>query len=401
MADELIHIVPEWPSYSQTFVRDDIEVSRAIFRKVSVFPLPIRERSSRAVHRDSFLVFVHIPKMIFLLRKKPFRESLIESWDKKFGFRGLALLIYKMATAGILISKFDLGNRQKKVIIHAHFLSTGLEVAILVKSLIPSLQIFATGHGSDVLFSSTKKLNYFLRNTDVFLAASMVVKNSLESQMDELCQFKPIILLRYCRIPGAVEIKQSAIKKFDSTLTRILTVARFHPQKGLALAIQAARNLRDHDVDFVWSVIGDGLLRSELQALVDEYDLNRNVKFLGVKSREFVMFELEKSDIFVLPSIRTSTASDGLPVAILEAMSLGTYVVTTDVGGISEAIGLDRGSLIEPDPDELSAELQRIIELGKSNFQYVLNAHKWVNENCSLNSEDPLHKIYLARKEID
>lgn len=140
-------------------------------------------------------------------------------------------------------------------------------------------------------------------------------------------------------------------------------------------------------------------MRAEIQALVDKYDLNKNVKFLGIKSREFVMSELAKADIFVLPSIRTNTASDGLPVAILEAMSLGTYIVTTDVGGISEAIGEDRGSLVGPNPDELSAELQRIIGLGKSNFKYIVNAYNWVNDNCSLNSEDPLYKTYLYFKE--
>lgn len=257
MSDEIIHVVSEWPSYSQTFVRDDVEVSKAIFSKVSVFPLPLRELSLRAISRDSLLVFMHVPKMIYPLRKKCFRDLLLESCGKNFGFREFALLIYKVASAGILISKFDLGKRKNSVIIHAHFLSTGLEIAILTKSLNPNIRIFATGHGSDVLFNSSRKLNFFLRNTDVIIAASRVIKNRIESQMDPGILIMPTILLRYCRVPKVAQNLQSPFNKFESDEINILTVARFHPQKGLAIAVQAAKSLRDRDINFVWSIIGD------------------------------------------------------------------------------------------------------------------------------------------------
>jgi glycosyltransferase involved in cell wall biosynthesis len=68
--------------------------------------------------------------------------------------------------------------------------------------------------------------------------------------------------------------------------------------------------------------------------------------------------ELDRCDIFVLPSV-----SEGLPVALLEAMSWGRAIVATKVGGVPEVLsdGVD-GVLVEPRrPEELAGEVASLV----------------------------------------
>jgi glycosyltransferase involved in cell wall biosynthesis len=67
---------------------------------------------------------------------------------------------------------------------------------------------------------------------------------------------------------------------------------------------------------------------------------------------------LNAADIFVLASHRRS---EGLPTAILEAMSVGTPVIATDVGAVREVVSRDAGVLVPPDePDALFTEVMRL-----------------------------------------
>jgi glycosyltransferase involved in cell wall biosynthesis len=109
------------------------------------------------------------------------------------------------------------------------------------------------------------------------------------------------------------------------------TVARMHPVKGHIYLIQAIRELVKQwpNVHYVW--IGGGELREDLEKQVQQAGLQNVIHFLGV--RKDVPDLLPQLDLFVLPSI-----SEGLSVAILEAMAAGVPVITTAVGGSPEIV---------------------------------------------------------------
>jgi glycosyltransferase involved in cell wall biosynthesis len=299
--------------------------------------------------------------------------------------------IYKIVTAAIFIRKFDLHNLSSQTIIHAHFLSTGTDVAILIKCAFPKLVIVATGHGSDVLFQSEEKaINLYSNLDQIYMASQAVMDKFIHNCASTEDHQSPDLILRYCRIPDNHNLPKTNFMKFENSKLEILTVARFHPQKGLDIAIQCAHLLKLRKVDFNWNFIGDGDLRQTLEAQVASYDLKNHVTFLGVRTREYVQECMRKSDIFSLTSVKSKGASDGLPVAILEAMDLGAYVITTDVGGISEAINAKRGSLIEPNAKALFAEIQKVNARGKENREYTVRARQWVTQNCKRSEMDPL-----------
>jgi glycosyltransferase involved in cell wall biosynthesis len=105
----------------------------------------------------------------------------------------------------------------------------------------------------------------------------------------------------------------------------------------------------------VFLIVGDGPLRGELEALTRALGVEKNVIFAGY--REDVPRVLSVFDIKVLPSV-----TEGLPLAILEAMAMGKPVIATEVGGVKEILkDGETGFLVPPqDPEALS---ERIIYL--------------------------------------
>jgi glycosyltransferase involved in cell wall biosynthesis len=137
----------------------------------------------------------------------------------------------------------------------------------------------------------------------------------------------------------------------------VLTVARLEHQKGhlhLLAAIPSVR-ARHPDTYFVW--VGEGTLHSELREKLHEQGSDGFVRMVG--SRSDVADLMGGSDVLVLPSL-----FEGLPLVILEAMSIGLPVVGTNVCGTAEAIedGVT-GRLVPPrDPLALAASIVDVLD---------------------------------------
>ncbi|MFQ5904574.1 MAG: glycosyltransferase, partial [Candidatus Binatia bacterium] len=109
------------------------------------------------------------------------------------------------------------------------------------------------------------------------------------------------------------------------------TVCRLTPVKGLAVLLKAAQTICSQRPGVKFIIVGDGPSRDFLHGLASGYDLGNDVLFLGHRSDAHAILEL--MDIFVLPSL-----SEGIPVALLEALALARPVVATRVGGIPEVV---------------------------------------------------------------
>jgi glycosyltransferase involved in cell wall biosynthesis len=134
------------------------------------------------------------------------------------------------------------------------------------------------------------------------------------------------------------------------------TITRLFPQKDPRTLLHAARRIVDARPDARVVVVGDGPLRDEVEALVDELGLRRNVTLLG--SMTDVAALLPGFDVFLL-----SSRWEGLPRVVIEAMAVGVPVVSTDVGGVSEAVDDGITGLLAPAGDDgaLAAAVLRIL----------------------------------------
>ncbi|CAN5732780.1 hypothetical protein BH10BAC2_BH10BAC2_16220 [soil metagenome] len=118
----------------------------------------------------------------------------------------------------------------------------------------------------------------------------------------------------------------------NSNIT-IASIGRLVFQKGFMIGILAIYELKKHFPYFIWKIAGDGPEMEELMSHIHSLGLAAHVQLLGKKNKNEIKALYEEADIYFLPSV-----SEGLANAVLEAMSMGLPTVSSDVGGMQEAI---------------------------------------------------------------
>lgn len=148
-----------------------------------------------------------------------------------------------------------------------------------------------------------------------------------------------IDLERYGREAGA-EIQ---VEGYENEAAFVMgVVARLDYIKGHPFLLEALHHVRKIYSNFICLLIGDGEYRAHLEGLVQKYNLQQHVKFLGF--RDDIPSILNRLDLFILPSL-----SEGLPNVILEAMAAQVPVIASAVGGIPEIIeNSENGILVPP-----------------------------------------------------
>jgi len=127
----------------------------------------------------------------------------------------------------------------------------------------------------------------------------------------------------------------------------VINVAHIHHQKAHDVLLDAAVEVISQDKKTHFVLVGDGVLRSEMENKAAQLSIERNVHFLGV--RNDVPRLLKSSDCFVLPS-----RWEGLPGVVLEAMAAGLPVVATDLPGVREIAEHTNQITIVPIEDEVA-----------------------------------------------
>jgi glycosyltransferase involved in cell wall biosynthesis len=136
----------------------------------------------------------------------------------------------------------------------------------------------------------------------------------------------------------------------------VLTVANLRTQKGYDVLLQAARSVVDAGAPVRFAAVGRGPQYDEIHAL--HASLGLGDRFLMLGPRSDVLRLLAGADLFVLAS-----HYEGLPVALMEATSMGLPIVTTAVGEIPNFLTDGEDALIVPpgDPSALAQAIERVV----------------------------------------
>jgi glycosyltransferase involved in cell wall biosynthesis len=140
-----------------------------------------------------------------------------------------------------------------------------------------------------------------------------------------------------------LEVKKSLGIKEDSPL--IGTAGRLVPVKGLDYLLKATPIMLERSSGLKVLIVGEGPERTNLERLASQWGIDSKVIFAG--QREDVYDLISAMDLFVLPSL-----SEGIPMALLEALALGVPVLASHVGGIPEVLVQGQTGLLVPPRDE-------------------------------------------------
>ena len=133
---------------------------------------------------------------------------------------------------------------------------------------------------------------------------------------------------------------------------RFLSIGRLVEKKGHAYAIRAFRLLLDGGIRARFSIIGEGPLRRDLEALIAELGLGDSVELLGSRSQEAVGRIADESDLFVLASTMAASGDvEGQGLVLQEAQAMGLPVIATNHNGFPEGMRHGESGVLVPEAD--------------------------------------------------
>jgi glycosyltransferase involved in cell wall biosynthesis len=157
-------------------------------------------------------------------------------------------------------------------------------------------------------------------------------------------------------------------KENQDELFKIISVGRPHWIKGYNYALDACKILKVNNFEFSYAIIGGS---SDIEFLYQVHDLGLqdDVTLLHQKPYEEVQSMIHSADLLLLPSQK-----EGIANVVLEAMSLGTLVLSTDCGGIEEVITNGKNGFIVPIRDSKSMadkimEISNLSDIEKSRIK--------------------------------
>lgn len=178
----------------------------------------------------------------------------------------------------------------------------------------------------------------------------------------------------------------------ENKVFKILSVGRAHWVKGYSYALDACKLLLDQGISFEYTIIGANGYE-ELVYQKSDLNLGESVKF--VKNIPFFQVKefMEKSDLVLMPSVE-----EGIANVVLEAMALGTLVLTADCGGMTEVVKEGSNGFVVPNrnPEAIAAKIIEIMGLPKEiKSKMLVQARKDIEQkNSKQQMVDSIEGLY-------
>ena len=242
-----------------------------------------------------------------------------------------------------LIARAAWGSRESwsgAKVIHGHFAITGLAAWRLARRA--HLPFVLTFHGSDMNSwpdehpERLADLRAAVRDASAVIAVSAALADRIRDVTGVQAIHLPIgsdhQALRAAALPRG-EARQLLGLPDDRVV--VLFVGNLKPTKGIRELADALLGLGDPFLGvFVGGGVESGYGRGDPRA-------PGRLSYVGARPHEDVVRYLSAADVLVLPSY-----GEGLPTVIVEAGSLGVPVIASDVGGVPELLGHDRGTIL-------------------------------------------------------
>ena len=129
----------------------------------------------------------------------------------------------------------------------------------------------------------------------------------------------------------------------------VLQVGSLHWKKGQSYLLNAIKLLDDEIDGLQVQIIGDGPERKKIEKMINELSLTKTVQLLGPKTQSEVKKFLRNADCYIQTSV-----SEGIPVALMEALACELPVISTNITGIPELVIHGKTGILIPPKDEVA-----------------------------------------------
>lgn len=245
--------------------------------------------------------------------------------------------------------------------LHAHFATRATDVASLASEA-TGVPFSFTAHAHDI---------FHVKVDQAALAATMERASFVVTVSDYNRRYLEGLLRRegregrVVRLYNGVDLGELRPKASPREPWLIAAVGRLIAKKGFTHLVEAVRLLRATGHPARCIIVGEGEVREALERQIAAAGLDESITLLGARPPAEVARLVGRAATFALPCVVGADGDrDGMPTVLLEAMALGTPVVSTEVAGIPELVRHERTGLLVPegDPVRLAAALARILE---------------------------------------
>lgn len=379
----IAYFTNQYPATSHTFIRREIKAMEA--RGHTIFRYTLRCSPEDLVDSEDFAELQRTHVVLSMTKAQlvakaalgavtgPYRAARAAALTKRYSARSTRGLFIHFAYLVEALVLADWCRRDEIDHLHVHFGTNPATVGALVHEL-TGIPFSITVHGPEEFDRPHEHaLGPKIAATSFVAAISFFGRSQLMrwAPPEEWSKLHVV----HCGLDSAYTA-QPAPKGISRSL---LCVGRYAEQKGHLLLIEAAAMLRDRGEHFQIRLAGDGPLRAVMERRIRECGLENEVLLLGSLPQAAIREEIRSAHAFVLPSI-----AEGLPVAIMESMALGTPVISTYVAGIPELVQPEHGWLVPAgDPvalcdamqQALATDLATIVEMGAKARAKVLTHH--------------------------
>lgn len=388
---------------SHTFIRREIAALRGLALPMSFFGVRAQEGDEAELLRFSFpeevtYVYPLSPPAILLAHTQTLFTAPIRylgTLFMAFSSAELRPLPYlKVLYHFVVAVPLAIRMRERGVDhIHAHFTNVAATLAMHCASL-NGISFSLTLHSAgETRLTSVHALKRKLREARFLVAVTTYTLNDFQ-------QYFPIETkthVIHCGIDDQdFESDVDHTGLADPEGLRLLAVGRLEEKKGFASLLRACAHL--NVPRFNLKILGDGRLKAELQSLVQDLELGQRVQMPGAVDESAVRTAMEACDIVVVPSVRAEDgAMEGLPVVLMEAVSMGVPVVATRHAGIPELIIDGQTGLLVPESDEkaLARAIERLAGDRDLRHACIEGGRKLLRESFNIkDSAMRLHRLF-------
>ena len=340
------YVLKVYPRFSETFIVTEILAREAQGDDLRIYAL--RPTTDARFHPEIARVRAQVSWVPYPAKASEFWQQLsnaLRHEGLRHRFTELAPQLADMpvdeVAQGVALAQAALEDGIDHL--HAHFASLAGRMA-WVASQLTGIPYTVTTHAEDIFEHPVNRewLRRVCGDADRVIAISRFNEAYLR---DVLEGTGANITMQY----NALELDRFPYRDPNEIASplRIATVGRLVPKKGFPDLIDAVSRL-DFPVEL--DIAGHGEMHDELAAQIERLGLGDRVRLIGPLTQSEVSELMRRSHVFVAPCVPASDGNmDGLPTVVLEAMAIGTPVITTSVTGLPEVVrNGETGVLIEP-----------------------------------------------------
>jgi len=367
------YILKGYPRISETFISNEILLLEQLGFRMRLFPMrhprenfchdSVKQIQAQVDYLPTELL-LEFPRLllpnIFLAIKRPalFKHGLGLAHRRYKRTANLATFKH-LLQAGYLTNQYLLKDSTLSHL-HGHFAHSPTSVTMFA-ALLSGRSFSFTAHAKDIYTSNPEQLREKIRLAEFVITCTDYNRKHLENIADGLNT--PI----YCIYHG-IDLKLFSPETDHTECAppyKLLTVARMTEKKGLPTLYKALQILKNQNIQFQHTLIGDGDDREKIQKLITELGLADHCQCLGTRTHKEVLKQFEESDLFVLAcEIAKNGDRDGIPNVLVESLAMGVPGLSTTVSAIPEILIHNKsGITVAPsEPETMAGHIREILE---------------------------------------